>query len=551
MINDTIMAIAGASIIALITVAWIIARLYRRSSKELAFVRTGLGGEKVVLNGGAIVLPIFHEIALVNMQTLRLEVRREQSQALITGDRMRVDVQAEFYVRVKPEISSIAQAAQALGQRTLNPDMLKELIEGKFVDALRAVAAEMEMIQLHEKRSDFVQKVQQAVAEDLLKNGLELESVSLTGLDQTGKEHFNPNNAFDAEGLLRLTQTIEERNKLRNDIERDTAVQIQQKNLQTTKEALNLQQDEEYARLEQSREIEMKKAQQEADIKIEQANQNKKSETVKLSANQEIEQARIITERKIEEQHIEKVKTIKLAEQDKEISISNKSKEESEAKAVADEARAKAVEAEEKINTARQVAIANRNKDVEIIKANEEAEKDAVAVKVGAQAEKQAAQDHAEAIKLEAQGKADAVRIQAEADEKRFAVQAEGEKAINEANNVLSAEQVRMRIQIALMQALPAIIEQSVKPMEHIDSIKIIDVGNMSNGTSNNSNGSTSVSEGDFSDNMVKAAMKYQVQKPLVDKLLNDIGITDIGNLSDIVMAHKNIQEPLQPNNPS
>ena len=540
MINDTIMTIVGASIIALITVAWIIARLYRRSSKEMAFVRTGLGGEKVVLNGGAIVLPIFHEIALVNMQTLRLEVRREQSQALITGDRMRVDVQAEFYVRVKPEISSIAQAAQALGQRTLNPDMLKELIEGKFVDALRAVAAEMEMIQLHEKRSDFVQKVQQAVAEDLLKNGLELESVSLTGLDQTGKEHFNPNNAFDAEGLLRLTQTIEERNKLRNDIERDTAVQIQQKNLQTTKEALNLQQDEEYARLEQSREIEMKKAQQEADIKIEQANQNKKSETVKLSANQEIEQARIITERKIEEQHIEKVKTIKLAEQDKEISISNKSKEESEAKAVADEARAKAVEAEEKINTARQVAIANRNKDVEIIKANEEAEKDAVAVKVGAQAEKQAAQDHAEAIKLEAQGKADAVRIQAEADEKRFAVQAEGEKAINEANNVLSAEQVRMRIQIALMQALPAIIEQSVKPMEHIDSIKIIDVGNMSNGTSNNSNGSTSVSEGDFSDNMVKAAMKYQVQKPLVDKLLNDIGITDIGNLSDIVIAHKN-----------
>ena len=548
MINDTIIMIAGAAIIALVTIALIVARLYKRSSKEMAFVRTGLGGEKVVLNGGAIVLPIFHEIALVNMQTLRLEVRREQSQALITGDRMRVDVQAEFYVRVKPEVSSIAQAAQALGQRTLNPDMLKELIEGKFVDALRAVAAEMEMIQLHEKRSDFVQKVQQAVAEDLLKNGLELESVSLTGLDQTGKEHFNPNNAFDAEGLLRLTQTIEERNKLRNDIERDTAVQIQQKNLQTTKEALNLQQDEEYAKLEQSREIEMKKAQQEADIKIEQVNQNKKSETVKLSANQEIEQARIITERKIEEQHIEKTKAIKLAEQDKEISISNKSKEESEAKAVADEARAKAVEAEEKINTARQVAIANRNKDVEIIKANEEAEKDAVTIKVGAQAEKIAAQDRAEAIKLEAQGKADAVRIQAEADEKRFAVQAEGEKAINEANNVLSAEQVKMRIQIALMQALPAIIEQSVKPMEHIDSIKIIDVGNMSNGASNNS---VSTNEGDFSDNMVKAAMKYQVQKPLVDKLLNDIGITDIGNLSDIVMSHKNIQEPLQPNNPS
>jgi uncharacterized membrane protein YqiK len=181
------------------------------------------------------------------------------------------------------------------------------------------------------------------------------------------------------------------------------------------------------------------------------------------------------------------------------------------------------------------VAIANRNKEVEIIKANEEAEKDAVAIKVGAQAEKIAAQDHADAIKLEAQGKADAIRIQAEADEKRFAVQAEGEKAINEANNVLSAEQVQMRIQMALMEALPAIIEQSVKPMEHIDSIKIIDVGNMSAGASNTTGQTTAgTSEGDFSDNMVKAAMKYQVQKPLVDKLLTDIGISGIGDLSNL-----------------
>ena len=29
-----------------------------------------------------------------------------------------------------------------------------------------------------------------------------------TGLDQTGKEYFNPDNAFDAEGLTRLTEQI-------------------------------------------------------------------------------------------------------------------------------------------------------------------------------------------------------------------------------------------------------------------------------------------------------------------------------------------------------
>src|SRR5580765_6738648 len=225
--------------------------LYRRSSKEVAFVRTGLGGQKVVVNGGAFVLPIIHEVIPVNMNTLRLEVRRGREAAIITQDRMRVDVVAEFYVRVQAANPAIASAAQTLGQRTMHPEALGELIEGKFVDALRSVAAEMTMEELHEKRGAFMQKVRGAVAEDLLKNGLELESVSLTNLDQTNMEFFNPSNAFDAEGLTRLTDQIERRKKIRNDIEQDTMIQIRNKNLETEKMSLEIDRDSEYARLEQ------------------------------------------------------------------------------------------------------------------------------------------------------------------------------------------------------------------------------------------------------------------------------------------------------------
>src|SRR5690606_7704261 len=227
-----ILITAGVSVVALITLGLILSRLYRRASKEVSFVRTGFGGQKVIINGGALVFPVLHEVIPVNMNTLRLEVRRANEQALITRDRMRVDVTAEFYVRAKPTADAIASAAQTLGLKTMNPEELKQLVEGKFVDALRAVAAEMAMEELHEKRVDFVQKVQQVVSEDLLKNGLELESVSLTGLDQTGFEHFNPQNAFDAEGLTRLTEAIESRRKKRNDIEQDTQVAIAQKNLE-------------------------------------------------------------------------------------------------------------------------------------------------------------------------------------------------------------------------------------------------------------------------------------------------------------------------------
>src|SRR6201999_2730576 len=123
----------------------------------------------------------------------------------------------------------------------------------------------MTMDEMHEKRGEYVKRVRGAVAEDLLKNGLELETVSLTGLDQTSMEFFNPSNAFDAEGLTRLTEEIERRKKIRNDIEQDTMIQIRNKNLQTEKLSLDIDLEAENARLSQEREIEISRAAQRAE----------------------------------------------------------------------------------------------------------------------------------------------------------------------------------------------------------------------------------------------------------------------------------------------
>ena len=90
---------AGGIFLALVFFIFLI-KLYRRASKEIAFVRTGVGGEKVVMNGGALVLPVFHETMPVNMNTLVLSVVRRDGEALITLDRLRIDVKAEFYDRI-------------------------------------------------------------------------------------------------------------------------------------------------------------------------------------------------------------------------------------------------------------------------------------------------------------------------------------------------------------------------------------------------------------------------------------------------------------------
>lgn len=403
LISTAIVALA-----ALVGIFLIFSRLYRRASKELSFVRTGFGGQRVIMNGGALVIPVFHETIPVNMNTLRLPVSRANQQALITRDRMRVDVLAEFYVRVKPEENSIANAAQTLGHKTVQPEALKDLIEGKFVDALRAVAAEMAMEELHEKRVDFVQKVQQVVSEDLLKNGLELESVSLTGLDQTSKEYFNPDNAFDAEGLTKLTEAIEARRKKRNDIEQDTKVAIQNKNLEAERQKLELSKEEEYARLEQEREIAVRRAAQNASIAREQAEKKRESEEAEILAGRQVQQAKIHAEKAVEEERIakelliatkdiektrsvemsnvEKFKSIELAEQDRAIAIAEKSKEQSMAQAQADAARAEAVRAEELVVTVRDSEIAERQKKIELIEASKQAERDAISITVAATA---------------------------------------------------------------------------------------------------------------------------------------------------------------------
>ena len=50
-----LLTLSGVVLVALLAIGFVFARLYKRSTKETAFVRTGLGGQKVIMDGGAIV----------------------------------------------------------------------------------------------------------------------------------------------------------------------------------------------------------------------------------------------------------------------------------------------------------------------------------------------------------------------------------------------------------------------------------------------------------------------------------------------------------------
>ena len=284
------------AVIVIAIIVYLVNWLYRRSTKEVSFVRTGLGGEKVVINGGAFVLPIVHETTPVNMNVVQLEVVRDKENALITKDRMRVDMVAEFYVRVAPTREAVSSAAATLGRRTMEHNRLHELLSGKFIGALRSVGAEMTLEEMHERRGDYVVKVKAAASEALALNGLELESVAITELDQTDLEYFNPSNRFDAEGLTRLIEEIETRRKTRNDIEQDTMVRIRARNLEAEKQTLEIECESETARLDQERDVEVRRAAQRADLARERARRETEAEQAEILAREETEKARIANE---------------------------------------------------------------------------------------------------------------------------------------------------------------------------------------------------------------------------------------------------------------
>ncbi len=523
-----------AAVVAFFAIIIFLTKLYRRASKEIAFVRTGVGGEKVVMNGGALVFPIFHETMPVNMNTLVLSVARRDTDALITLDRLRIDVKAEFYVRVKPDAEAIAMAAQTLGQRTMVPEALKDLVEGKFVDALRSVAAGMTMNELHEQRADFVQKVQQVSSNDLAMNGLELESVSLTGLDQTSIEHFNANNAFDAEGLTKLTEQIEARKKLRNDIEQDTRVQMETKNLEADQKSFEIGRDKEYARLQQEREVEIRRAAQASEIAREQAERSREADAARIEAKKQVDAQQIEADRLVEEARIDQQRALEIARQEQQIAVQNKSREESQAKAEADNARAKAVAAEEQVVTSRESEVAERSKKIELIEATKIAERDAIKIKVEAQAEKDAATNLAEAARLAAKGDADAEVMRAEADRVRFEVEAAGQRAINEAANILSSDQISLQTKLALLKVMPELVRESAKPLEAIDSIKIVQVDGLTQKSGAPGTTVSNGSSGNLASDAVAAALAYRAQAPVLDGLMKELGL-DGSSLNKLV----------------
>lgn len=482
-------------------------RFYVKSTRDTALIRTGAGGRKVIVDGGALALPILHRVDRMNMRAIRLHVERVGSKALISEDRLRVDIVLEVHVRVDPTADGIATAAQALGSKAFREDEMQSLIEGKLIDAVQAEVALRTMDALHMDRSAFSAAVAARLAANLGRSGLLVDSVSLTHLDQTPFSALDDNNAFNAVGMRRLAELISENRKARIDVEAEADTAVRRRQLEQTRERLAIEREQQGFEIANRLEIERQRIHSNTELEASRTEAERLAEELRIGKARDIKQAEIDRDLSLRRREMEALLEVETAKIDNAIRVAAKRGEESIEQAKVEGARGKLVEAQETVQTAKDVAAAERARKLAMVKAAQENEVDDVKVrsKIGS-------------ILSMAKAESQAVQLHAGAERDRLLAEAEGRSAQIEAENRQSEAVLKARVEMHRIDRLPEIATQMMKPVEKIESIRINQIGGMGRGGGEGSDGSPF-------NQALESILGMSVQLPFMKKIGDEIGL--------------------------
>jgi flotillin len=340
---------AGGVILLILLLVLLTAKYYKRAEMDEALVRSGSGGARVAIQGGMWVFPIFHHLQRVTLRTLKLDVKSSDKRlgmgVMRTSDHLPIIIDSEIYVRVPRKEEYVIAAATTLGEKA-DPKArlsgsrgkkkgeeldyeedattaIRELVEQKLKSAIRGVAAQLTLGEMHEDQLGFGDKVKDILEQDLLENGLEVESVCVESLDQEPLDDTKgraDSNVFDAQAVTALVQGVEQAATQRNAVEKDQTLERHSQDTEYEKQRLVLEQDRVFATEEQQRDVENKTVEILAAIERYEAETNRAKvelvEREQLVANKVIEQA--ATDLEVFQGECEKDKSVKIAQFEKE-----------------------------------------------------------------------------------------------------------------------------------------------------------------------------------------------------------------------------------------
>ena len=463
--SQTVLGLSGFAVMAAGGVVTFFS-FYRRTSADVAFVRTGQGGNKVVLDGGMTVYPMFHKVVEINLRTMKLGVNPRGQNALITHDNLRANVLAQFYIRVQADEEHILNAARSLGESSVNADAVEALVSEKLVSALRAIASQMDLIEIHTKRDEFAERVKEHVRRDLEANGLLLESVTISELDQTDPGELSDNNVFDAQGKRKITEITAHAAVERNNLEREAERARKLKDVQTRQQLLELerqqaeseaQQSTEIAKvradkeresqeaiISQQRQVELAKIEKDKQIQTQEIARQQTLETARVQQEQAVQTAQIAKEQQIQMATVERERSVSLAERQKQIDVAGQETARAKAEEETLLAQAQREKASQQVTSVTQIAEAEREASKRLIAARQQIDQDKLRMQTSADVDAYTRIKQSEADQEAAVQQADAKKQLAEAEAQSKELIARGEKAQQMVAIEVSREEVNV-----------------------------------------------------------------------------------------------------------
>jgi flotillin len=451
-LTSTIMTASGIGLAVLSGTLMVITRLYTKTKASEAFVRTGMGGMKIIKDGGSIVIPVIHQIVKISLRTLRLDVGREGPDALITKDKLRADIKAEFFVRVMPDDDSIKNAARSFGEHMDDERYVGKLVEDKLISALRTVAATKTLEELNTQRDEFVKQVTDIVTPDLAHNGLTLEVATISKLDQTALQNLRDDNVFDAQGKRTIAAITQEQATARNDLERAGEQARKRKDVETRQAMLALERQQAEAEAEQQALIAMVTAQKMREAREKEIEAQRAVDLAGVQKAQAVEVAQRQQQQAVETAERKKLEAITNAERDVEVAkrkqqeaIAQAESERTAAEALLAKAETQREKERQAILTVQVQAEAERAKTTQVIGAQADAERKFTEAQRAADAEAYRLQKEAEGKKAAADAEAEAVTKKATAEAAAKKALADGDKALQMVPVEVAKEQVSVK----------------------------------------------------------------------------------------------------------
>jgi flotillin len=422
-----------------------ITSMYVKATMNQAFVRTGGGGPKVVIDGGAIVVPAIHRIAWVSLETIRLQIEKTGDKSFITGDSLHVDVVAQFFIRVNRTPEAIKDAATSLGGRSGQDESIMRLVGDKLVSGLRTVAGRSNLDHLHKQVDEYSAEVKKIVEEDLAHNGLFLESVTVTYLNQTPLENLNPeSNVFDALGAQKIAEVT---NKSRVAISQARATadqQVKAQEVERDQKVFELDVTQKNARAESERKAAEYAAEQTRLSKVAQVTADQVVAVAEVDQKKAVEVAAAQQQQAVQAAQIEKDKAIEIAQRKKQAEIANAETQRTAAETARIQAETEREKANQAMLTVQKESEAERQKRIAVIQKQAAAEQTKIERNMQADVDAYATIKDAEAEKRAAEDQATAKLKRADADQQAKALQAEGDQALAMIPVNVAAEQVKV-----------------------------------------------------------------------------------------------------------